>query len=189
MNKFKIGDIIRAIDNCYGITSIDNDWVGIVTRVYNDFISVKTIYCKKPYVNDFGLFGLFYKYFELLNKSEYEKYRVNDFAKKHFQDFINDNKELFKNFDIKFEITMKQPILDKKEKEYLSAVIKPFRDRVKYIQKISDSVHDGFEFIFIGVKSVVLKSTELINLPYFKSNTMCKGMEPNKIYTIEELGL
>lgn len=186
MNKFKVGDIIKAIDNRY-VTSIDNEWVGIVIKVNDDFISVKTIYCKnKSY---FNYHGLYYEHFKLLNKSEYEKYHVNNFAKKHFQDFINEYEALFKNFDIKFEITEKAQILDEKEKEYLSAVIKPFRDKVKYIQKL-DSVYDSFEIILIEVKSVAIKdSTELINLPYFKQNTMYKGMETNKTYTLEELGL
>lgn len=31
----------------------------------------------------------------------------------------------------------KEPVLDDVEKEYLSAVIKPFRNRIKYISKVS----------------------------------------------------
>ena len=33
------------------------------------------------------------------------------------------------------------PILSKKEKEYLGAVIKPFRDRVTHIAKVEEDIH------------------------------------------------
>lgn len=186
MNKFKVGDIIRTIDNRYAIISIDNEWVGIVTEVNGDFISVKTIYCKDKYYVKCS--GLLYKHFELLNKSEHEKYHVNDFAKKHFQDFINDNKELFKNFDIKFEISEKPQILDEIEKEYLSAVIKPFRNRVKYILKERLLIRK-YECITINISSIISDISANITFPFFNQNTMYKGMEVNRKYTLEELGL
>lgn len=81
----------------------------------------------------------------------------------------------------------KEPILDDAEKKYLSAVIKPFRNDVKYIIKI-ESIYrlpdDGAEYI-----KICMCSDEEINLPYFRYGTMYKGMEPNRRYTLEELGL
>ena len=74
----------------------------------------------------------------------------------------------------------KKEILDDIEKEYLRAVIRPFRDRVKYIEKCGGYERD---YIKIGVKG------EPIVFPFFKKNTMYKGMEQNKGYTLEELGL
>lgn len=89
----------------------------------------------------------------------------------------------------------KEPVLDEKEKKYLSAVIKPFRDRVHYICKIKITNSDN-QFIFIRVKRYDCeedepKSTkyEDIDLPYFKENTMYKNMEVDKKYTLKELGL
>ena len=84
------------------------------------------------------------------------------------------------------EIT-KKPILDDVEKEYLSAVIKPFRNRVKYITKFR-GVFDN-EFIEIG--HVMDNEAELyyIELPLFKKGTMYKGMEIKKEYTLDDLGL
>ena len=78
------------------------------------------------------------------------------------------------------KITIKEEILDEEEKEYLRVVIKPFRDRVKYIMK---NTYYEKEFIDIGVNK------ERIGLPCFKGNTMYKGMEKYKEYTLEELGL
>lgn len=77
----------------------------------------------------------------------------------------------------------KEEILDKKEKEYLSAVIKPFRDEIKYIVK-DDRYTGDREYIFI-----VIKNDCSITFPYFKKNAMYKGMELDKEYTLEELGL
>ena len=77
----------------------------------------------------------------------------------------------------------KEPILNDAEKKYLSAVIKPFSGKVSYIlkQKNSDST---MEFIHID-----LSDEDVADFPNFKANTMYKGMEVNKYYTLQELGL
>ena len=75
-------------------------------------------------------------------------------------------------------------ILTEREKAYLSAVIKPFRKDVEWIEKIKR--YDGEnEFIHITVK----RSEDCCELPAFKKGTMYKGMEANKEYTLEDLGL
>lgn len=89
---------------------------------------------------------------------------------------------------LKGELTIvEKPILNEAEKEYLSGIIKPFRNRVKYITKFR-GVFDN-EFIEIG--HVMDNEDELyyIELPLFKKGTMYKGMEVGKKYTLEELGL
>lgn len=82
-------------------------------------------------------------------------------------------------------IKLPKPILDEKEKEYLSNVIKPFRDKVISITKYDDG--DGGDYIQITVKQNIY--SEYIDLPYFKKGTMYKGMEVKKEYTLKELGL
>lgn len=74
----------------------------------------------------------------------------------------------------------KPEILDEEEKRYLEGVIRPFRDKVKYIIKNSNYTR---AYIEIRLKS------EYTCLPYFKANTMYKGMETNKRYNLKELGL
>ena len=78
-------------------------------------------------------------------------------------------------------IKIPKPILDEKEKEYLSAVIKPFRDKVISISK--KSANYG-EFI-----DILIDEAEDIYLPYFKPGKMYQGMGVNREYTLEELGL
>ena len=78
-------------------------------------------------------------------------------------------------------IKISKPALDDKEKEYLSNVIKPFRDKVISISK--KSANYG-EFI-----DIVIDEAEDIYLPYFKPGKMYQGIGVNREYTLEELGL
>ena len=75
----------------------------------------------------------------------------------------------------------KPELLDYVEKKYLSEVIRPFRKEVTTIKKIEAPA--GREYI-----SILLKDDGMC-LPCFKKDTMYKGMEPEKRYTPEELGL
>lgn len=81
-----------------------------------------------------------------------------------------------------------EPVLNKEEKQYLSAVIKPFKDRFLSAEKITMGSMK-YEYIRINIKSVVWGVYGHIELPLFKAGGMYKGMEPGKEYTLEELGL
>ena len=83
----------------------------------------------------------------------------------------------------------KGPVLDEKEKEYLSAVIKPFRDRITYIAKVEEDIH-WFYWIMIRVDIGFLNDYYDFCLPPFEETSdMYKNMEEGKEYTLEELGL
>ena len=74
----------------------------------------------------------------------------------------------------------KESILDDAEKRYLKGVIRPFRNEVKSIWKLS----------YVSEQIVIqMQSGIEIKLPCFKKGTMYQGMEESKKYTIEELGL
>lgn len=77
---------------------------------------------------------------------------------------------------------IKQEILDEAEKRYLRAVIRPFKDKVEYINK--QAGHGGQEFIHIDISYF-----DSVNLPYFEEGTMYKKMKLNNHYTVKELGL
>ena len=74
-------------------------------------------------------------------------------------------------------------ILTDKEKAYLTAVIKPFRKDIKYITK-KDFVIKAKEYLLIKMHDL-----NTAGLPLFEKGTMYKGMEVNKNYKLEELGL
>ena len=71
-------------------------------------------------------------------------------------------------------------ILTEKEKAYLSAVIKPFREEVETIEKAS------FEE---GEQLQISDGDTVMAFPCFEKGTMYKGMEAYKEYILEELGL
>lgn len=72
-------------------------------------------------------------------------------------------------------------ILDTKEKEYLSVVIKPFRNKVN---KVIKKQYEDMEWIHVS-----FANNDWLSLPTFNKNKMYKGMNANRGYSLEELGL
>ena len=77
-------------------------------------------------------------------------------------------------------------VLDPAEKRYLSNIIKPFKDQVIAIAK--KSANYG-EFIDIMIDEGDIGDCGNIYLPYFKPDSMYKGMKVNREYTLDQLGL
>ena len=75
----------------------------------------------------------------------------------------------------------KEPILDDVEKEYLLAVIKPFRKKISYIRKSEDLRKKYIK--------IVLCDGDSMYFPYLSNDAMYKGMKLDRNYTLEELGL
>src|SRR5574344_1876418 len=94
---------------------------------------------------------------------------------------------MYSNKFLDQEVDIPSPhILDKEEHDYLRAVCKPYK--VKYIYKCETEM--GNQFIGIMVKSSVYCGlTESWSMPYFTKDTMYKGMEVDKDYTIQDLEL
>lgn len=103
-------------------------------------------------------------------------------------DFWINNKDIYSDKFLNQEIEIETDILSEKEKEYLKSIIRPFKDRVEYIEKKSIG---NLYFIAIAIKSIAIDcSIETIYLPYFEPESkMYEGMELNKEYTLKELGL
>ena len=77
-----------------------------------------------------------------------------------------------------------KPILTKEEREYLSMVIKPFRDEIEYIHKFT-CPNSKKEYLMGFIKDIGYH----LELPPFIKGTMYCGIELGKEYTLEELGL
>lgn len=75
---------------------------------------------------------------------------------------------------------IEKPILTQKEKTYLEGVLRPFKDKVNFIEKQNNN---------IGYYIVIDLEEDTFYLPYFEKDTMYKGMELKKEYTLQELGL
>ena len=72
-------------------------------------------------------------------------------------------------------------ILDDDEKKYLRYVIRPFRDKVLRVKKCPIT-NSKKEYLVIDTGSLMF-------FPAFEANTMYKGMDLCKEYTLKELGL
>ena len=70
--------------------------------------------------------------------------------------------------------------LTKEEKDYLSEVIKPFRDKIEYIKRLTFDTYDSIQVITEKGVTAVL---------FFETDTRYKNMEPDREYTLAELGL
>lgn len=73
-------------------------------------------------------------------------------------------------------------ILDDIEKEYLRNIIKPFRDKVVFISKVTCEDEECISII-------MRPEYDSFSLPYFKKGTMYKGMNKRRDYSLKELGL
>lgn len=130
----------------------------------------RTVFCNKL-INESGLSTQYLtSYNESLKKTELQKSQT---------DIVKVERPV--KYETVFE--RNEEILDETEKRYLANVIRPFKNKTKCILKQSSFAKSGEEYIVIDL------NTEDITLPYFKRGTMYKGMEPNKEYSLEELGL
>ena len=99
------------------------------------------------------------------------------------------NKNLYSNKFLNQEIEIEiadEPLLTPKEKEYLENVIKPFKDTVISISKKEFFTNRGY--IYIGIKDYN-SNLDYVKLPNFVKNKYYKGLEIDREYTLEDLGL
>lgn len=212
MDKFKVGDKVKLVrinseglwykkylGNVYTIKNFETD-------NYGRFAIFKETSDVMPYVKNLELVKEEYTYEDLKkspigtkitfgNGNMFMKYTEDKFINLSAIRSIEWLSNLRDNFGqlgkiIKIEEPIyqtvyecKEEILDEAEKRYLKAVIRPFRDKVKYIAKYhSTTIYE--ECILIHISN-----NPNIMLPYFKEDSMYKGMESGKEYTLEELGL
>ena len=135
---------------------------------------------------------------KMLGVKSYEEFNLSSFGSRKFRfteqglEYFHEPTEkwalsglLYRILEGTYEI-VKIPILDEAEKEYLSNIIKPFRDRVKCISK---NRFDDFEYIYITYFNKLGNKDYVLDLSIFEDGAMYKGMETNKHYTLDELGL
>ena len=188
--EFKVGNKIKVIKNEYTYSTYDT-WINKYAMQYKkewkrgelpDKDNGYIIKVKAPHglvnIDLYLIQDIKTKQVYIINKKGLELVKEN---KKFFKKLPNDYTGII---EVENGYIVEKEILDEKEKEYLSAVIKPFRDRVEYIKKVGGS----WEFIEITINDKYFYF-DCISLPYFKKGTMYKGMELNKKYTLKELYL
>ena len=200
--SFKVGDKIRLI----GMTNEEDYYkkylgeIFTIKEVEDNFVTVKEDVNIAPYFQNIELVKE-YTYEDLKkspigtkitfengevlvkdddgNYSNKKRWR-DDSDLKELKDRINTLGKIIKIEEPEYKTVYeaKLEILDEVEKRYLRGVIRPFE--VRFIKKVDLT---NAEYIYIELKS------DHISLPNFSSNTMYKGMEIDKKYTLEELGL
>lgn len=84
-------------------------------------------------------------------------------------------------------IKLPKPVLTDEEKEYLSNVIRPWKNKIKTITKYwgtGDCVNE-----FIQICYIQNGFNYYMSLPQFERGSMYKGMGLERDYSLEELGL
>ena len=81
-------------------------------------------------------------------------------------------------------IKLPKSILTKQERNYLSSVVKPFREKILHISKLTGK---NGEYICIDIRFDWEEDSIL--LPKFAAGTLYKGMEIGKEYSVKDLGL
>ena len=80
------------------------------------------------------------------------------------------------------------PILSDAEREYLKTILEPFHENVAYVEKVhyypmNGDTSSSLAFLFIKLHD------EKLEFPNFDSRKMYLGMELNKKYKMDELGI
>ena len=92
------------------------------------------------------------------------------------------NKDIYSDKFLDQEIKIEIELLTPKEKEYLENVIRPFKDKVRYIAK--SEMDNNLEYLCIDIKD-----DYHLCFPKFLRNKYYKNLEVDKQYTIKDLGL
>lgn len=210
--KFKVGDKVRLVKTDDEIEAYKNyigktfTIKGIRKEDGEYFADLAETYDIIPYLKNLELVNKEYTYEELKKspigtKITFESgniiikvkenyycnnlYFRNDNDLKGLKDTISLNKIIKieePEYNTVYE-TKKEEILDEVEKRYLSNFIRPFRDKVEWIEKVKTYDPD-MEYI-----QILINTDEEINLPSFEVGEMYKGMKANQRYELEELGL
>lgn len=187
--KFKVGDKIKGINDKYFVTN-KNMYLGEVIDVAIDEIEIKVLKHKNSYyvgnvyfaVDPDGNFEIVENLTISQLQSEIDK--LSNKVQEEYSNVISnrDKVNYLKEQLKQLKEEKNKPIFNEEEREYLSAVIRPFKNEVESIKKSSSDINGEFIHIYI-------KGDCPIDFPVFKKGTIYKGMELEKQYTLKELGL
>lgn len=99
------------------------------------------------------------------------------------------HKDMFSDKFLNQEVEVEVPILDNEEREFLQNFINALpKVKITYIVKYSYTYISN-RSNYLRIEYTDKKDNDMFCLPRFKFNSMYKGMEIDKNYTLEELGL
>ena len=190
--NFKVGDKVKGLSNKYGFTNTDM-YLGEVEKVGDHSIEILVLEHKDS--NEIG--NVYTAYFPegkfeivdnlTISQLQSEIDKLSNKVQEEYsnvisnRDKVNYLKKQLKQLKGENKKEKNKPILDDEEKEYLNAVIRPFKNRISNIVKRNFDSEKSYIVIHIN--------SESFYFPYFKKGTMYEGMEADKQYTLKELGL
>lgn len=188
MSKFKVGDKVRIKENLkVGCRYNNGCFFDQEMEKYKGKAAVIKAYHMLTYLKGNVEIKNASKYIYILDIDDGYWYwsssmleKVED--KKHFKSLPRDftgTIDVEKGFITNIA---EKEILDEVEKEYLSAVIKPFKKIITGI--VVNDILIGEPYL-----SIKVRGNDEITFPCFKKGTMYKNMKTNREYTLKELGL
>lgn len=190
--NFKVGDKVKGLSNKYGFTNTDM-YLGEVEKVGDHSIEILVLEHKDS--NEIG--NVYTAYFPegkfeivdnlTISQLQSEIDKLSNKVQEEYsnvisnRDKVNYLKKQLKQLKEENKKEKNKPILDDEEKEYLNAVIRPFKNRISNIVKRNFDSEKSYIVIHIN--------SESFYFPYFKKGTMYEGMEADKKYTLKELCL
>ena len=176
MNKIKV-EFHRTENFVYGrVLEMPEEIRNTDLLVRKGVYTLYSISC--PEIRDYGI-SLYLRGTNKTEDSRWFSYEYSSIEKA--MEAITAFKDLIKEWNEK-----NVDVLDEKEREYLSVVLRPFKNRNV---KITKRQGGDMEHIEVKMKRKYSLMPEDMEFPYFDAGTMYKGMEESKEYTLEELKL
>ena len=165
------------------INSYKNDGYKIIT--YKDFIKEETNQFTKSDLKDNHIVVL-----RNNTKILYTKDTEDGFKKLIKHDLTHSygaHLDIMEVWEFDKLVWKREQILDEVEKRWLKNFIKSTNIKVNYIVKYNSIIYNDREYLQIcyNINDIIYSTI----FPFFKKDTMYKGMEVDKEYTLKELGL
>lgn len=217
MREFKVGDVVRTLKekDCDGCRVFPVGTIGKITKILTDY--GKELPYRVEADGDFWWYSadMFEFYNPISDDDEIRKITLDEAERiakmvnkitcstcpfenngcnavrclKNPQDILEDFNERYDDL-VKVLKTLKTK-LDKGEKEYLTAVLKPYKrfENTLFVVKRERLWRDNKEYLVIKAEDGNGDYDLDLVFPDFKKGTKYAGLEPNKKYSLKELGL
>lgn len=138
--------------------------------------------------------GLFWNaYFHLTGEHKNEIFNTFYGWKSNLKHVENSNFDIVKvyeDFTLQKVLWERKPeLLTEEEKEYLTNLIKPFRNQFRGLEKQHSEETDTYYLVLDVVHCKDKDTDDSVYMPNFEKDSAYKGLKTDKYYTLDELGL
>ena len=217
MRDFKVGDVVRTLkkEDPHGCTLFPVGTIGVIAKIDTEYgrdlpykveangdfwwYSADMFEPVNPISDDDEIRKITLDEAERISKMVNKSCRTCPFDNngcnavrclKSPQDILEDFNERYDDL-VRVLKTLKEERLDKGEKEYLTAVLKPYKrfENTLFVVKRERLWRDNKEYLVIKAEDGNGDYDLDFVFPDFKKGTKYAGLESNKKYTLKELGI